>query len=164
MEDLKKEKEAFAAQALEFKSKYDELDTSVKSKAAKEREDAEWNKAYSALQFREDVSPLMKKGFDSEVREKYKLEFGDDGTRKVLGKDGQILMDKKRAQTFASLEDLLKAEAEAAKLIGGAPAGGTPVRKTINTTAAGLSGQTAPQTAPRPSGPGARPQRTVMPR
>lgn len=161
LEAAKRDKEAFAANAKEWEGKFNDLDSTVKTKAAKEREDGEWSKALSAVQFRDDVNQLTRRGFESEVRGKYKLDFSEDGMVKVLGADGHLLMDRAKAQTYASLGELLKADATEAKLTGGAPQGGAPVRKTITTTAAGLGGQPANPAQRADTG---RPQRQVAQR
>ena len=154
-----KERDAFGTQAKEYEEKYTTLEGSLKQREAQAKIDAAFTRALEAIPFREDVNVYARKGFEAEFRSKYKVEFGDDGAAKVIGPDGGIVMNKHKAQTFATLDELAKAHAEEAKMIGGAPQGGTAVKKTVSTTSMSPAVPANPQTpAERPHGP------RVMPR
>ena len=154
-----KERDAFGKQAKEYEEKYTSLEGSLKQREAQAKIDAAFARAIEAIPFREDVNAYAKKGFEAEMRSKYKVEFGEDGTSKVIGPDGNIVMNKHKAQTFDTLDELAKAHAEEAKMIGGAPQGGTPVRKTVSTTTMAPATPATPQApAERRIGP------PVMPR
>jgi hypothetical protein len=150
-----KERDAFGAQAKEYEEKYTTLESGLKQREAQAKIDAAFTRALESIPFREDVNPYARKGFEADLRSKYKVEFGDDGVSKVIGPDGSIVMNKTKAQTFATLDEIAKAHAEEAKMTGGAPQGGTAVRKTVSTTSmAPAQHTTAPQTpAVRPMGP-----------
>jgi hypothetical protein len=159
LNDAIKERDAFGAQAKDYETKYTTLEGSIKQREAQAKIDAAFSRAMEAIPFREDVNPYARKGFEAEMRSKYKVEFSDDGAAKVIGADGNIVMNKHKAQVYATLDELAKAHAEEAKMIGGAPQGGTPVRKTVSTTS------TTPATPANPQAPAER--RTgppVMPR
>ena len=137
LDAVTKERDAFGQSAKDFESKYTELDTTIKSREAKAKEDAFYKDALSAIKWSPDVSDFAKTGFETAFRQQYKPDFYEGGTRTV-DKDGNIVMDPKQAQTFRKAADLAVEWAEKEKLIGEAkPA---PVRKMINTTAAGLGG------------------------
>jgi hypothetical protein len=152
--DAIKERDAFGTQAKEYESKYTTLESGLKTREAQAKIEAAYIRALESIQYREGVSAYEKKGFEAEIRSKYKPEFNEDGTYKVLGPDGSIVMNKTKAQTFATLDELAKQHAEEAKLIGGAPQAGTPVRKTVSTTTTTPAQPGTPQTpAVRRTGP-----------
>jgi hypothetical protein len=154
LETLQKERDAFGKQAKEYEEKYTTLEGGLKQREAQAKIDGAFARAIEAIQFREDVNPYARKGFEAEIRSKYKVEFGDDGQAKVIGPDGNIVMNKTKAQTFATLDEIAKQHAEEAKMIGGAPQGGTPVRRTVSTTSMTPAQPAAPQTpAVRRTGP-----------
>jgi hypothetical protein len=149
-----KERDAFGAQAKEYEEKYTTLEGGLKQREAQAKIDGAFARAIEAIQFREDVNPYARKGFEAEIRSKYKVEFGDDGQAKVIGADGNIVMNKTKAQTFATLDEIAKQHAEEAKMIGGAPQAGTPVRRTVSTTSMTPAQPAAPQNpAVRRTGP-----------
>ncbi len=151
-----RELEAFKTQATEFQTKYNELDATVKGREAKAKEDAFYEEAFKGIKFREDLTPFAIDGFKTAVRSSYKPDFYDGGVR-VLDKEGKIVMDPTKAQTYRAPQDIVKEWAEKEKLIGTAP---TAVRKTITTTAAGMGSNQPQQPA---SAQGGRPGRRVMP-
>lgn len=153
---IAKERDAFGASAKEWEKKYLDLDATVKAKDAAAKVDEWWAKAEGSVKFRDDVSPLTRRGFMASVREKYRPDFDGD-TVKVLDANGGIVMDKKRAQTFASINDLLIEAANAERLtVESSPAGGKPVARIIGTI-----GTAPPGMSPAGQGRGTRP---VMPR
>jgi hypothetical protein len=152
--DAIKERDAFGSQAKEYETKYTTLEGGLKQREAQAKIEAAYTRALESIQYREGISSYEKKGFEAEIRSKYKPEFSDDGTYKVLGPDGSIVMNKHKAQTLATLDELAKAHAEEAKLTGGAPQAGTPVRKTVSTTSTTPAQPAQPQTpAVRRTGP-----------
>lgn len=155
---LKGENEAFKKDALDWQSKHDTLSQSVTAEKAAARENGAWSDGLKGLQFAEGVSDYAKKGFAAEMRSKYRLEFADDGAVKVLDKNGAIMMDKKKAQTFASLADLVAADAAEAKLTGVAPQGGTKFRASVSKSGMATE-QKEKEAGERPT-----PGRRVMPR
>ncbi len=150
-----REVEALRTNAKEWEGKYVELDTTIKTRESKAREDAFYDSALEGIQFRADVNKFAIDGFKLALRQQYKPDF-TDGTPKVLDKEGKIVMDPTKAQTFRSMSDIAKELAEKEKLIGGEvkPA----IRKVISTTAAGMGGMTT-KTPPE----GAVRGRRVMP-
>lgn len=153
-----RELDALRSNAKEWELKYTELDSTVKQREAKAKEDAFYNEAFSELKWNEGVSDFAKTGFASAFREAYKPDFYEGGVR-VMDKEGKIVMDPNKAQTFRSHKELAKEWAEKEKLIGGqAPA--PAVRKVVSTTAAGLGVQ--PTETPA-NVQGGRPTRRVMP-
>jgi hypothetical protein len=152
--DAIRERDAFGTQAKEYETKYTTLEGGLKQREAQAKIEAAYTRALESIQYREGISSYEKKGFEAEIRSKYKPEFNEDGTYKVLGPDGSIVMNKTKAQTFATLDELAKQHAEEAKLIGGAPQAGTPVRKTVSTTTSTPAQPGTPQTpAVRRTGP-----------
>lgn len=150
-----REVEALRGNAKEWETKYQELDTTIKTREAKAREEAFYDSALEGIQFRSDVNKYAIDGFKLALRQQYKPDFSD-GSPKVLDKDGKIVMDPTKAQTFRSIKDIAKELAEQEKLIGEVKA--PPVRKVISTTAAGLGTPNQP-----PPSPGGVRGRRVMP-
>ena len=158
VEDMKKqlaaaiaERDAFGVQAKEFEGKYSILEQSITQEKAKARIDGTFARAMDGIQFREDVNAYARKGFEADIRSKYKVEFAEDGTAKVLDASGNVQMNPSKAQTFLSLDEIVKRHAEEAKMIGGNPQGNSPVKRTVTTMA---TTPPAPQTpAERTGGP-----------
>ena len=148
------ERDAFGSQAADFEARYKDLEGGMKQREAQARVDGAFSRALEALPFREDVNGYARKGFESEIRSKYKLEFGEDGITKVLDADGKPLMNASKAQTYLSLDEIVKKNAEEAKLVGGNPQAGTGVKRTVTTMATTTpSANSAPPPAERPRGP-----------
>ena len=154
---LIKERDAFGNSAKEWEGKYQTLDGTWKKREEESKRSTFVEAAISRVKFREDVNEFTKKGFVGDFLSKHQLDLSGDKP-KVLDRAGQIVLDKHKAQTFASLEDLLSEAAEQAKLTVTAPQGGTPVKKTIATMTAGGQRQQDP------SHPGARRTREVSQR
>jgi hypothetical protein len=150
---LIKERDAIGAQAKEFERKYTDLNGTWTKKQEEAKRTTVVEAARSRIKFRDDVHEYAKKGFLSDFFERHTLDLSGDQP-KVLDASGAIIMDKAKAQTFASLDDLLIEAADAAKLTPKAPQAGTPARKTVASVSA------AP--APDPAHPGARRTREVM--
>jgi len=157
LDSMAKENEAFKAdaskwqtEATEIKGKWDQYETTKKV-------DAFYDDAFKGLKFREDLTPFAIDGFKTAVRQSYKPDFYDGGVR-VLDKEGKIVMDPAKAQTYRNPQDIVKEWAEKEKLIGAAAA--PAVKLTRSTTAAGLGVQPTQTTAPAQPG---RRERTVMP-
>lgn len=157
LQKLEKERDAFGTNAKEWESKYRDLETSVKEREVKTKRETLINEALKAVPFAEGVNEFTRKGFIADFLDRYDLDLGDDGYKVIDKSTKSPIMDKKRAQTFAQLPDLMKEAAEAAKLTQ-APNAGQPVRKTIATLSAGGGQAPAPQ-----SHLGERRTRPVMP-
>ena len=127
---LAKERDAFGAQAKEYEKKYADLNSNWTKKQEEAKRSSVVDAAKSRVKFREDVNDFTKKGFINDFFERHSLDLSGDQP-KVLDASGAIVMDKTKAQTFASLEDLLSEAADAAKLTAKAPQAGAPARKTI---------------------------------
>lgn len=153
-----REVEALRKNASEWEAKYTELDGVVKKREATAKEDAYYEEAFSGIKWNENVSAFAKDGFKSAFRTQYKPEYFDGGVR-TLDKDGNIVMDPSKAQTYRSHKDIASEWADKEKLTGSATAA-APVRKVVSTTSAGLG--TTPATTAPPAQPG-RSQRRVMP-
>lgn len=154
---LVKERDAFGTSAKEWETKYTSLDSTWKKREEESKRGTFVDAAISRVKFRDDVNEFTKKGFVGDFLSKHTLDLSGDKP-KVLDKAGQIVLDKHKAQTFATLEDLLSEAAEAAKLTVTSPQGGTQVKKTIATMSAGGQRQQDP------AHPGARRTREVMQR
>jgi hypothetical protein len=154
---LVKERDAFGNSAKEWETKYTSLDSTWKKREHETKLSGFIDAAKARVKFRDDVNEFTKKGFINDFLERHTLDLSGEKP-KVLDNAGQIVLDKQKAQTFASLEDLLSEAAEAAKLTVTAPQGGTPVKKTVATMSAGGQRQQDP------AHPGARRTREVAQR
>ena len=154
---LMKERDAFGSSAKEWETKYLSLDSTWKKREEESKRNTFVESAISRVKFRDDVNEYTKKGFVGDFLGKYTLDLNGEKP-KVVDQSGQIVLDKHKAQTFASLEDLLSEAADAANLTVKSPQGGTPVKKTIATVSAGVQRQQ------EPAHPGARRTREVMQR
>lgn len=154
---IAKERDAFGTSAKEWETKFLTLDSTYKKREQEGKHNAFVDAAVARVKFRDDVNEYTKKGFIGDFFTKHTLDLSGEKP-KVLDAAGQIVLDKQKAQTFASLEDLLTEAAEAAKLIATAPQGGTPVKKTVASISAAAQRQQAP------AHPGERRTREVAPR
>jgi hypothetical protein len=78
-----------------------------------------------------DIDPLKRKGFDSEIAEKYVFELDEEGKDlAVYDKDGKRIQDPKKLGAFISPKDLLISEASKHKIL--KLNSGSPVTKVIN--------------------------------
>jgi len=127
---IAKERDAFGAQAKEYQEKYNSLNSTFTKKQEEAKRSTVIESAKAKVKFRDDVNDFTKRGFIGDFFERHTLDLSGDQP-KVLDASGAIVMDKAKAQTFASLEDLLGEAADAAKLTAKAPQAGTPVRKTV---------------------------------
>ena len=149
---LAKERDAFGVQAKEYERKYTELSSTWSKKQEEAKRSAIVESARARVKFRDDVNDYAKKGFISDFFERHTLDLSGDQP-KVLDASGAIVMDKAKAQTFATLEDLLGEAADAAKLTAKAPQAGAPARKTVASVST--------QQQPEQTHPGARRTREV---
>jgi hypothetical protein len=140
-----------------WETKYKDLETSVSQRERQARVNAQWERALGSIKPNEGVTPLAMKGFQAAVKEKFAVEFDDEGTPyAVEAETKKRIPNPNKAHDFLGLDDLVKQYAEAEKLIGGNPQGGKRVGATST-----LLGQVQRQ---EPAG--AQPQRTgrrVMP-
>lgn len=80
-----------------------------------------------------DIDPLKRKGFDSEINEKYVFDLDEAGAElAVYDKDGKRVPDPKKLGAFITPKDLLIAEASKAKLL--KLNDGGSVKKVLTTT------------------------------
>ena len=152
-----REVEALGKNAKEWESKYLELDSAVKQRESRAKEDAFYEEAISALRFKDGTSKFAIDGFKLALRNQYKPDFSD-GAVKVLDANGNLVMEPNKAQTYRSIVDIAKELAEKENLTGGSPQGNAPVRKNVSTMSVALGTQTPQQ----PAQPGGRVRR-VMP-
>jgi hypothetical protein len=115
----------------DWESKYNNLEQTVQQRERQARIDAQWERAIGGLKFNEGVTPLAVKGFHAAVREKFAVDFDDEGTPYAIDAVAKKRVpNPNKAHDSLSLDDLVKSYAEQEKLIGGNPQGGKPVRST----------------------------------
>jgi hypothetical protein len=140
-----------------WEQKYTSLEKSVAQREREARINAQWERAIGGLKFNEGITPLAIKGFQAAVKEKFAVEFDDEGNPYAVdaGTKSRVANPNK-AHDFLGLDDLVKSYAETEKLIGGNPNAGKPVRS----TATMFGGQPQPQQKTEQQG---TPVRRVMP-
>lgn len=142
-----------------WETKYKDLETSVSTREKEARINAQWERAIGGIKPNADVTPLALKGFQAAVKEKFAIEFDDEGTPYAVdATTKKRVPNPNKAHDFLGLDDLVKQYAEAEKLIGGNPAGG----KRVGGTATLIGGGAKPQETGSSSDVPAR--RRVMPR
>jgi hypothetical protein len=128
----------------EWENKYNTLEQTVQQREKQARIDAQWERALGGLKFNEGVTPLAVKGFHAAVREKFAVDFDDEGSPYAIDAVAKKRVpNPNKAHDSLSLDDLVKSYAEQEKLIGGNPQGGKPVRSTATL----LGGQQQQQAA-----------------
>ena len=121
-----KERDTFKSQAVDFQTRYDALNSEVVTNKRKAVVDAEWNAGLSGITFHSGVNELLKEGFVSKVRSKYKVEPDEDGKVHLLGADGNPIKHPKKAGELLTLAEALKEEAKAFKLLAENPHANRP--------------------------------------
>lgn len=136
--------------------KYTELETSVKAKAWNDRKEAYWQEAFGKVKFKSGIDDLTKGGFDTKMRGEYQVLPDEDGNPYTADKEGKRIADKKKAQTFRDLSDLLPERAKEFRIDQSNPSGGKPVDRTIANNGNGEGGKD-------PNGQPINPVRTIHP-
>lgn len=126
---ITKERDAFKGQAVEWQEKFTALEAQVKASNAKRAEETEWGNALSGVQFHQGVNDLARKGFVATAKEKYRLQFGDDGKASLTDASGNPIKHPKKAGELLSLGEALKIDAKEMKLIAANPHEGKPVHQ-----------------------------------
>lgn len=124
---LEKERDTFKSQAVEFQDKYTALETEVKTSKAKQAEASEWNAALGGINFHQGVDDLKRKGFIATAKEKYRLQFGDDGKATLTDANGNPMKHPKKAGELLTLAEALKMDAKELKLEAVNPHANKPV-------------------------------------
>lgn len=157
LDAIRKENEAFKGDAVKWQEAHDKLKNGIETEKREKAINDMYEGAYGSIEFRGDLPKAAIVGFKTMFREAYRPEVDADGVVKWVDKEGKIVMDGTKAQTFRSGDSIAKEWAEKEKLTGAAPA---PVKKTITPTSAGMGGHAqTPAQAPQH----ARPGRRVMP-
>lgn len=152
---LQSERDAAFSQAKDFETKYTELHTSLTQKEHQAKVDGAYKEALSGIEFNPELPKVAITGFEATFRSQYQPDWSEDGKLRWKDKDGNLVMDPAKAQTYRAGSDLAKAMAEQEKLIGKAKE--APVRKVITPTSTAMGGQQAQQ----PAGEGGRRVRPV---
>lgn len=137
-------------------SKYDELETGIRTEKMQAKIDGIYSRAEEAVKFKEGMSKYELDGFRAHIRRNYLVKFDDEGKEYVTDASGERIKDTKKAAAFLDLATVIKAEAEKEKLTG-TPQGNAPVRRTLPISTPAQPSQQPPPLA------GGR-QRQVMPR
>lgn len=158
-DEASKKVEALTGNLAEWEAKYKDLESNVTKRERETRINAQWERAFGGLKFNEGVSPLAVKGFQVAVRDKYAIDFDDEGSPYAIDvTTKKRVPNPNRAHEFLGLDDLVKQYAEAEKLIGGNPQGGKPVRQTMT-----LLGGTSTQRQDTPAGEAPKGRRMMPP-
>jgi hypothetical protein len=146
-EEAKKFTDELKGQLGTWEQKYTTLEKSVAQREREARINAQWERAMGGLKFNEGITPLAVKGFHASVKEKFAVEFDDEGNPYAVDATSKSRVpNPNKAHDFLGLDDLVKSYAEQEKLIGGNPNAGKPVRS----TATMFGGQTQQQTQTQP--------------
>jgi hypothetical protein len=136
----------------EYKQKAKELEEVVKTKATefegllktKEQEvkgirlSTIKSETQRGLNYLPDLDPYKKKGWLTEMDEKYKIDIEEDGTSYIVAADsGQRIKSTQHAGTFLTPTEVYQMEAAKAGIINIAPNGGKPVTKAAPVLAGG---------------------------
>lgn len=138
-------------------TKYEELDNSIKTEKMQAKIDSLYAKAEEGVKWKEGMSKYELEGFRAHIRKNYPVRFDDEGNEYVTDANGNRIKDPKKAAAFLDLSTVIKLEAEKEKLVGGAPQGNAPIRRTMPIGTPQTPAPPAPQV-------GGRPTRQVMPR
>ena len=156
-EEAKKFTDELKGQLGTWEQKYTTLEKSVAQREREARINAQWERAMGGLKFNDGITPLAVKGFQASVKEKFAVEFDDEGNPYAVDATSKSRVpNPNKAHDFLGLDDLVKSYAEQEKLIGGNPNAG----KVVRSTATMFGGQTQQQTQPAQPTQGAR---RVMP-
>jgi len=96
----------------ESTSKYTALETSVAKEKEQAKVDAIYNAALGKLTLRK-MTAFERDGFEAALRRDNVVKFDDEGLPYVVGKDGERIRDEKKAHGYLTVDEALKAYAEA---------------------------------------------------
>ncbi len=85
--------------------------------------------AIGKLEFKQDITPVEKMGFESVLNDKYVFDLDETGSPFVADKKGQRIPSKKTTGTFMSADEILQEELIANKLAKINPSGGKAAPK-----------------------------------
>lgn len=109
-----------------------EFDTYKKAQVTKSKEDTIMNfrkNAISKLEFKQDITPVEKAGFESVLNSKYDFDLDETQTPFVKDKSGNRIASKKQTGTFMTADEILQEELIANKLAKINPQGGQKANK-----------------------------------
>jgi len=107
--------------------KYNELETSVRTRELDAKVNGEWDRAIGSQKFRQGLSEFEKEGFISRMRKDYQVKFDDTGAAYAADANGNRIPDAQKAQKFLDLPALIAAKVKEFKLDETNPHGMKPV-------------------------------------
>lgn len=110
-------------------SKFDEAEKEWGNKIKTFKKDYFEKDLYSTFNYAPDLDPLKKKGWQSEMREKYRFDFDETDTAYVTDSEGKRIENPAKHGTFKSPLEVLKEEGEKAGVISVNPQAGKPAPK-----------------------------------
>ena len=93
---------------------------------------------FGSIKYDPNIDPYKKKGFEAEVREKYKFDFDENDQPYVTDAEGKRIENPAKHGTFKTPQEVLDEVAKEAGVVAVAPQGGRPVGRVV-------------QEAPKPS-------------
>lgn len=128
---VEKERDLFRGQAQEFGKKYEDLTAEITTTKRNGIIGGAWSAALNSVPFHNGVDDLRKEGFVSKVKSKYKVDVDDDGKVTLLNDKGELVKHPKRAGEMLTLDEAIKMEAQAFKLVADNPHAGKPAEHRI---------------------------------
>lgn len=107
--------------------KYNELETSVKTREHDSKVNSEWDRAIGAQKFRQGLSDFEKEGFLSRMRKDFQVKFDENGAPYAADASGNRVPEPGKAQKFLDLPSLIAAKVKEYKLDEINPHGNKPV-------------------------------------
>jgi hypothetical protein len=126
LKKAEKERDLFRGQAQEFGKKYEDLNAEIVTTKRNTIVGGAWSSALNGIPFHSGVDDLRKEGFVAKVKSKYKVDVDDDGKVTLLNDKGELVKHPKRAGEMLTLDEALKMEAAAFKLVADNPHAGRP--------------------------------------
>ena len=124
-----KERDAFASQAKEFGDKFTSLQTEITTTKRKNTIESAWSGALNGVAFHSGVDDLRKEGFVAKVKSKYNVDVDDEGKVSLQDDKGNPVKHPKRAGELLTLDEAVKIEAAAFKLLNDNPHANKPVQQ-----------------------------------
>lgn len=122
-----KERDTFASQAKEFGEKYNNLQNEIVTTKRKNTIESAWSGALNGVTFHSGVDDLRKEGFVAKVKSMYKVEVDEDGKVSLQDDKGNPVKHPKRAGELLTLDEAVKLQAAAFKLLNDNPHANKPV-------------------------------------
>ena len=110
LQKWQKKAESFESRAKKVQSEFEEFKTTIEQKETQRKLDDFFNGALNQAPFKKDITPIEKRGFVAEFKDKYKLDFDENEEPTIYDKEGNPIPNEDKADSFLGINDVLQKE------------------------------------------------------